>query len=185
MAKNEKCTTERSAPARAEKATKKKVPKAAAGKAAPAESEKVAGKKTPKASAGKKAAAGKMKTPKVSAPKITDWTKAPAYGEQYEALKAAVLAAGGELTPITLDRIADYMDFWCQKRMLAEDVRKRGPVVVDDRGRPSENRSISLGLQVSKQMLELYKAMGLSTEPERSTGGTGRAAREDDEDDEL
>lgn len=138
-----------------------------------------------KKAAAEKPTAKKTTTKKPRAPKVIDWTKAPAYGEQYEALKAAVLAAGGELTPITLDRIADYMDFWCQKRMLAEDVRKRGPVVVDDRGRPSENRSISLGLQVSKQMLELYKALGLTTEPERSAGGAGRAEREDDEDDEL
>lgn len=93
------------------------------------------------------------------APRVKDWRKVKAYAEQREALKAARLAAGYELDALTLDRIEQYLEFWCQKQMLAEDVRKRGPVVSDDRGRLSENRSISLGLQTSKQMLALYQVI--------------------------
>lgn len=136
--------------------------------------------------ARKRRAEAKPKKPR--APKVKNWTATAAYRKQRETLEDAVLKAKGDLTAIDCDRIDEYMDFWAQRKLLGDDVRKRGPTVLDERGRQSENRSISLALQVSKQMLELYKAMGLAEEPERA-GGSSRRGRgadaADDEDDEL
>lgn len=70
------------------------------------------------------------------------------------------LEARGLIEPIYSDMVEEYLELWERRRLLAEDVRERGVSVYDARGHLTENRSISLGIQVSKQMLAIYAALG-------------------------
>lgn len=128
----------------------------------------------------KKAAA----TPRKRKPVVKDYSKTKEFKTVREALVTKACAELGALDPLQLDRIDEIMDLWCQRQLLRDDVRKRGPTVLDERGRESENRCISLGLQVSKQILELYKALGLVTEPTKAAQGKS-VADDDEEDDDL
>lgn len=112
-------------------------------------------------------------------PRVKDYRRLKSYKLVRESLIEQVMEAGG-MDPIRADRIEEIMDLWCQRQLLRDDVRRRGPTVLDDRGRESENRCISLGLQVSKQILELYKALGLVVEPVKAVAG--RESTEDEED---
>lgn len=124
---------------------------------------------TPKAAKAAKAAKAK-----VYRPRQKEWHKTAAYRRVRASIEDAVAAAGLR-DPLSEDRIEEYMALWCQRQALYYDVAKRGPTVVDDRGRVSENRSISLGVQVSKQMMALLAALGVA--------GTGsRSAPEEDDD---
>ncbi len=69
------------------------------------------------------------------------------------------------------DKVEEYMDFWVRRKELHDDVDARGLTVMDDRGRLSENRSVSLEIQVSRQMLALFTALGFK--PEDFGGGCG------------
>lgn len=132
---------------------------------------------------------GKPSPKKKTAKKRKRPVKAYARTKEFQTVRAALIAkatdALGELDPLQLDRVDEIMDLWCQRQMLRDDVRRRGPTVLDERGRESENRCISLGLQVSKQILELYKALGLVTEPARAQQGKADAEEIDEEDDDL
>lgn len=135
---------------------------------------------------GEKKTAAKKST-KPRPPKVKDYAKTKEYREVRDALISAV-ASRQELDPLSLDRISEYMDMWCQRRILRDDVLKRGPIVCDERGRKSENRNISLGLQTSKQMLEIYKALGFDATPARRSGGSDANTGGDEtayEDDDL
>lgn len=68
------------------------------------------------------------------------------------------------LAPAYRDKVNEYMDFWVRRQQLRADVEDRGLLVTDDRGRVSENRSISLEIQVSRQMLALFTTMGFKPE---------------------
>lgn len=113
-------------------------------------------------------------------PRVKDYRRLKSYKLVRESLIEQVMEAGG-MDPIRADRIEEIMDLWCQRQLLRDDVRRRGPTVLDDRGRESENRCISLGLQVSKQILELYKALGLVVEPVKTVAGKESAEDEEDE----
>lgn len=173
------------------KTAKAEIAKAAGEQPAKTGISKTAHAKTAKAKAPKASKAGERKAtkPKGKAAKLTDWTKSPQYAKLFEALESAVLAAKGELDALSYDRLDEYMDLWCQRKMLTENIRQTGPVVCDERGRQSENRCISLALQTSRQMLELYKAMGLAAEADRAGNGGGRGSdaenAAEDDDDEL
>ena len=52
------------------------------------------------------------------------------------------------------------MDFLGAAAGLRDDIAKRGLTVMDDRGRLSENRSVSLEIQVSRQMLAIFATLG-------------------------
>lgn len=87
--------------------------------------------------------------------------------KEYRELRKALLdnlAARGLDTKAYTDKVDEYMDFWVRRRELRDDVAARGLTMVDDRGRISENRSVSLEVQVSRQMLALFTALGLKPE---------------------
>lgn len=91
--------------------------------------------------------------------KVTDWRKTKRYAE----LKASMLndlEARGLLGETYTDKVEEYMAFWCRRQELCADVAERGLTVIDDRGRLSENRSVSLEIQVSRQMLAIWTALG-------------------------
>ena len=121
------------------------------------------------------------------APAVKDYSKTKAYTVMREALQTKACVELGALDPLQIDRIEEIMDLWCQRQMLRDNVHRRGPTVFDERGREVENRCISLGLQVSKQILELYKSLGLVVDPQDKKGAkkTDQSDDWDEEDDEL
>ena len=59
------------------------------------------------------------------------------------------------------DKVQEYMDLWERRQALVADIRERGITVKDEkRGMMVENRSVSLEVQVSRQMLAIFAAMG-------------------------
>ena len=94
--------------------------------------------------------------------------------KEYQTLKASLLKclkARGLDCALYEDKVQEYMDFWKLHKELQRDIQERGMVVTDDRGRGSENRSISLDIQVARQMLALFTAMGFK--PEDLKAGSG------------
>lgn len=71
------------------------------------------------------------------------------------------LEARGLVEKIFTDKVQEYMDLWVRRQQLKEDIEARGVNVLDDkRGMLVENRSVSLEVQVSRQMLAIYTALG-------------------------
>lgn len=87
------------------------------------------------------------------------------------------LDARGLCEDIYRDKVDEYMEFWARRQELAADIRERGLSVIDDRGRVTENRSVSLEIQVSRQMLAIFAALGFKDE----AGKVGRAGCFDDD----
>ena len=84
----------------------------------------------------------------------------------------------GLTEPVYLNMVEEYLELWELRRSLAEDVEVRGVSVLDGaRGGRTENRSISLSLQVSKQMLSIYNALGFGDRAKNAIAG----AEEEDE----
>lgn len=75
------------------------------------------------------------------------------------------------------DKVQEYMDFWVRRQELRDDIARRGLTVTDDRGRLMENRSVSLEIQVSRQMLAIFSTLGFKED--------ALAAGQRDDDDEL
>lgn len=94
--------------------------------------------------------------------------------KDFKALRSAMLEKlalrGLEETAYT-DKVDEYMDFWVRRRELRDDVDARGLTVTDERGRISENRSVSLEIQASRQMLALFTALGFKPEDFGGAGG--------------
>lgn len=106
-------------------------------------------------------------------------SKGPRNSKEFKTLKAAMLDAlkkRGLDNALYQDKVNEYMDLWVLMKELQRDVEERGLVVYDDRNRMSENRSVSLKVQVSRQMLALFTAMGFKPEELNGAGG------EDDDD---
>lgn len=74
------------------------------------------------------------------------------------------------------DKVQEYMDFWVRRQELRDDIARRGLTVTDDRGRLMENRSVSLEIQVSRQMLAIFTTLGFKED------ALATAARGDDDD---
>lgn len=74
------------------------------------------------------------------------------------------------------DKVREYMDFWVRRQELRDDIARRGLTVTDDRGRLMENRSVSLEIQVSRQMLAIFTTLGFKED------ALAAAARGDDDD---
>ena len=83
--------------------------------------------------------------------------------KSFRTLKQAMLdnlAARGLDHNVYTDKVEEYMNLWVLQQKLDADIDQRGLTVTDDRGRQTENRSISLKIQTSKQMLALFNALG-------------------------
>lgn len=104
--------------------------------------------------------------------------KRPEQTKAYRELRQSMmdsLEARGMVEAAYTDKVREYMNFWVQLQQLEADVAERGVSVLDEkRGMMVENRSISLAVQVSRQMLAIYTALGFKDET-RGQGG------EDDE----
>lgn len=91
--------------------------------------------------------------------------KRPAYGRrrEYRELKRSLmdaLAVRGVDEEVYRDKVQEYMDFWVRRQELRDDIARRGLTITDERGRMTENRSVSLEIQVSRQMLAIFTTLG-------------------------
>ena len=107
--------------------------------------------------------------------------KRPAYERrrEYRDLRQSMLdnlAARSRDEDVYRDKVQEYMDFWVRRQELRDDIARRGLTVTDDRGRLMENRSVSLEIQVSRQMLAIFTTLGFKED------ALAAAARGDDDD---
>ena len=81
------------------------------------------------------------------------------------------LQARGLVDPVYVDKVTEYIDLWMRRQALKEDIEERGVTVLDEkRGVMTENRSVSLEVQVSRQMLAIYGALGFKASSEKDAG---------------
>lgn len=94
----------------------------------------------------------------------------------YKTLRKSLLEsleARGLVEDVYRDKVDEYMDLWRHRMELREDIHQRGVAVMDNkREMVVENRSVSLELQVSKQMLAIFTALGFK--PPEGRDGPGR-----------
>lgn len=106
--------------------------------------------------------------------------KAKARG--YAKLKKSLednLSARGLVEDVFVDKLNEYMALWEKFQELNGDIEARGVSVMDERrGMMVENRSVSLAVQVSRQMLAIYDALGFK---EQAKGAAISPGGEDDE----
>lgn len=106
--------------------------------------------------------------------------KDPRKGKVFRELRQSLmddLKARGLETKVYQDKVEEYMDFWLRRKELQEDIAQRGLTVVDERGRMTENRSVSLEIQASRQMLAIFTALGFKDSAARC--GTGQGDEDD------
>lgn len=108
--------------------------------------------------------------------------KRPAYERrrEYRDLRRSMLdnlAVRGLDEDVYRDKVQEYMDFWVRRQELRDDIARRGLTVTDERGRLMENRSVSLEIQVSRQMLAIFTTLGFKED--------ALAAGRSEDDDEL
>lgn len=110
-----------------------------------------------------------------SAGQRKNYQRTRAYRDLRESLLRC-LALRGIDEGLYRDKVQEYMDFWVRRQELRDDIARRGLTVTDDRGRLMENRSVSLEIQVSRQMLAIFTALGFKED------ALSAAARGDDGD---
>lgn len=89
------------------------------------------------------------------------------------------LEARGLIEEVYIDKVNEYMDLWNARQDLETDIKQRGVTVPDEkRGMMVENRSVSMAVQVSKQMLSIFAALGFR---DIASKGSGMGGAEDDE----
>lgn len=93
----------------------------------------------------------------------TDFRRTKKFRDLQRALHDS-LERRGLLRDPFIDKAEEYLDFWVRRQELKADIAERGLTVTDDRGRQTENRSVSLEVQVSRQMLTLWNALGFKAE---------------------
>ena len=87
------------------------------------------------------------------------------------------LDARGLVETVYRDKVNEYIDLWQRRQELKADIEDRGITVLDDKGRECENRSVSLEIQTSRQMLAIYTALGFKEIASKASYTAG----EDDE----
>lgn len=99
-----------------------------------------------------------------------------AKNKAYTELKQALLDnldSRGMVEQMYLDKVDEYMDLWEQRILLKKDIEERGLTIRDEvKGWTSENRSVSLEIQVSRQMLAIYKALGFTADTVKAQSKT-------------
>lgn len=104
-----------------------------------------------------------------------------AKSKAYTALKKSLLdnlSARGLVEDVYTDKVQEYMDLWERRQQLKQDIADRGITVLDaKREMVVENRSVSLEIQVGRQMLAIYTALGFKGE----AADAKKAVIEDDE----
>lgn len=100
---------------------------------------------------------------------------------EYRRLKKSLeenLSARGLVEDVFRDKLGEYLALWKKFQELDQDIETRGVTVFDERrGMLVENRSVSLAVQVSRQMLSIYDALGFKEQAKSAVPSGG----EDDE----
>lgn len=100
--------------------------------------------------------------------------------KEYKELRRSLLddlEARGLVEPVYIDKAAEYMDFWVMSKELGQDIEERGYTVMDEkRGMLVENRSVSLRVQVSRQMQQIFAALGF-----KDLAANAKGSEDDDE----
>lgn len=108
---------------------------------------------------------------------MADRRKSAAFKRLRDGLRDS-LEARGLVEPVYGDMLNHYMDLWCQLQDLRDDISDRGVTVMDEkRGMLVENRSVVLEMQVSRQMLQIWTALGFRD----LAAAAAPTAEEDDE----
>lgn len=82
------------------------------------------------------------------------------------------LESRGMVEDVYRDKVQEYMGLWDRLQDLRLDIKKRGVTVMDEkRGMMVENRSVSLEVQVSRQLLAIYAALGFKVKDGDANGG--------------
>lgn len=86
------------------------------------------------------------------------------------------LESRGLIEPMYRGLVDEYMTLWVQQQLRA-DVEENGVTIFDEKRKMNvENRSVSLGVMVSRQMLQIYTALGF-----KEISGAGAAPEKDDD----
>ena len=86
------------------------------------------------------------------------------------------LEARGLSGEVYRDKVDEYMDLWERRKQLRDKIEELG-VTINSASGTVENRMVSLELQVCKQMLAIYTALGFKNAVQN------RAVSEDDDTD--
>ena len=108
-----------------------------------------------------------------------NWKNTKAYRTIRKGLMES-LEARGLTEAVFRDKAEEYLALWVQFQELKADVEKNGVSFFDERrGMPTENRSVALGVQVSKQMLSIYGALGFKNAAKKAGEEAARSEAED------
>ena len=117
--------------------------------------------------------------------KMKNWSKT----KEYKALEKDMLddlEVRGLLGPKYTDKVAEYMSLWCTRKLLEEDIEKRGVYVMYQNGEKqkgvTDNKSILILTRVSAQMQSIWTALGFR---EPAIGNAPNGGMDGEEDDEL
>ncbi len=72
----------------------------------------------------------------------------------------AILENRGMTDKVYTDKVDEYLKHWDLYQKLVEDIEERGIIVEGGSRGPAENRSVALSVQVSRQMLAIFTALG-------------------------
>lgn len=74
------------------------------------------------------------------------------------------LQARGLISKPYMDMVDEYMNLWCLRRMLDEDISERGVYVEYQNGAnqkgTTDNKSVEKRVRVSSQMVSIWAALG-------------------------
>lgn len=118
--------------------------------------------------------------------KSKNWSKTKEYRELQKDMLDD-LEVRGLLGPKYTDKVAEYMSLWCTRKLLEEDIERRGVYVIYQNGEKqkgvTDNKSILILTRVSAQMQSIWTALGFR---EPAVGGAMSDNRSDgEEDDDL
>lgn len=107
------------------------------------------------------------------------WENTRAYRTVRKSLMES-LETRGLTDPVFRDKAEEYMALWVQFQQLKMDVAENGVSQYDEKKRRiAENRSVALGVQVSRQMLNIYSALGFREQAKKAGEGESKGEAED------
>lgn len=117
--------------------------------------------------------------------KKKNWSKTREYRELRKDMLDD-LEVRGLLGPKYTDKVAEYMSLWRTRKLLEEDIERRGVYVIYQNGEKqkgvTDNKSILMLTRVSAQMQSIWTALGFR---EPAIGGAMNGRSDGEEDDDL
>lgn len=107
---------------------------------------------------------------------MKDWSKT----KQYKQLREDMindLEMRGLVARQYMDKVDEYMRLWCWMMMYDDDVKSRGVTVEYQNGESqrgqTSNKSVTLALRVSSQMLSIWTALGFKDQAVSASASGG------------